>query len=144
MGATLGAVREAIAEARGSGAQVALTASDSTLVERHRDDLLQVLADGVDVLFANADEARTLGGSHDLAEASSRIAGLCPLVATTDGHKGSAIYGLGRAGARVASSVISQRGARLGAEDARQLAARLPMHMHLTSRLERRGMTRGG
>ena len=186
MGATLGAVREAIAEARGSGAQVALTASDSTLVERHRDDLLQVLADGVDVLFANADEARTLGGSDDLAEASSRIAGLCPLVATTDGHKGSAIYGLGRAhripphwmpappvdtcgagdayaagvlyallqgagvdgmgraGARVASSVISQRGARLGAEDARQLAARLPMHMHLTSRLERRGMTRGG
>jgi len=46
-------------------------------------------------------------------------------------------------GARVASSVISQRGARLGAEDARQLVARLPMHMHLTSRLERRGMTRG-
>ena len=57
--------------------------------------------------------------------------------------QGAGLDGMGRAGARVASSVISQRGARLGAEDARQLVARLPMHMHLTSRLERRGMTRG-
>ena len=185
MGATLGAVREAIAEARAAGAQVALTASDSTLVERHREDLLGVLAGGVDILFANADEARVLGGSEDVATASAALAGMCPLVATTDGHKGSCLYGMGRthnvpphwmpappvdtcgagdayaagvlyallqgagldgmgrAGARVASSVISQRGARLGAEDARQLVARLPMHMHLTSRLERRGMTRG-
>merc|ERR1719160_1241945 len=96
MGATLGAVREAIAEARAAGAQVALTASDSTLVERHREDLLGVLAGGVDILFANADEARVLGGSEDVATASAALAGMCPLVATTDGHKGSCLYGMGR------------------------------------------------
>merc|ERR1719160_2335808 len=96
LGATLGAVREAIAEARAAGAQVALTASDSTLVERHREDLLGVLAGGVDILFANADEARVLGGSEDVATASAALAGMCPLVATTDGHKGSCLYGMGR------------------------------------------------
>merc|ERR1719364_452793 len=31
--------------------------------------------------------ARVLGGSEDVATASAALAGMCPLVATTDGHK---------------------------------------------------------
>ena len=50
---------------------------------------------------------------------------------------GASIRGMGYAGARVSSTVISQSGARLKAEDAHKLSEVLPMMMYESTRLRR-------
>ena len=47
------AFRVAAATAHDAGRKVALTLSDSFCVDRHRDDFLDLVAGGVDILFAN-------------------------------------------------------------------------------------------
>ncbi len=49
--------------------------------------------------------------------------------------RGASIRGMGYAGARVSSTVISQRGARLKEEDAQKLAEVLPMLMFEKTKL---------
>ncbi len=55
------ALRRAIAVARGAGRQVALSLSDPFCVDRHREDFLHLMAEEVDVLFANEAEILRLG-----------------------------------------------------------------------------------
>ena len=74
------AMHAAMDAARAAGTQVAFTLSDSFVVDRHRDDLLQLLDQGrIDILFANEAEIRQLAGEGDLNAALSAIA---PNVAT--------------------------------------------------------------
>ena len=54
------AARKAIAAARKGGAQVSLSLSDSFCVGRFRDEFLALMADHLDILFANEDEAKAL------------------------------------------------------------------------------------
>ena len=91
MAGTVGAIREAIAAAKRAGTLVALTASDTSLVDRYRADLLDLLDGQVDILFANGAESEALTGLADVRAASMRLAERCPLVAVTDGSKGSVL-----------------------------------------------------
>lgn len=163
MEGTKQAIAEAVDIARESGTLVALTASDATVVQRHRDELLEILPK-VDLLFANKTEAEALVGAMTAAQCAAALGGLCSLVAVTDGSHGSFVsalghvqhvpafwtdappldtcgagdayaagllfgmlkgldvYGMASVGARVASTVIRQRGARLSQADAERLA----------------------
>lgn len=50
---TLATRLQVIDVARGAGTVVALTAGDANVVRRHRLEILDVLREGVDILFAN-------------------------------------------------------------------------------------------
>lgn len=158
------AIRLAVAWARRHGTSVALTASDVTVVRRHRRAFLALLPH-VDVLFANSAEARALVREADAGACASRLSRTCPFVVVTDGPRGAHVVSRGRAhhvpshhvdlplvdtcgagdayaagvlygmcrdmdvattahvGARVASAVLGQTGARLSRAGAERLAS---------------------
>ena len=75
--------------ARKNGVKVALTASDASCVDRHRDLLVPLIQNDVDLLFANAREARVLSGADNNQAAFQVLSGWCQGVAVTDGEHGS-------------------------------------------------------
>jgi len=81
----------AVAVARKNGVKVALTASDASCVDRHRDILVQLIQNDVDLLFANASEARALSGADNNDAALQVLSGWCEGVAVTDGEHGSMV-----------------------------------------------------
>ncbi|MHB8189282.1 MAG: adenosine kinase [Ferrimicrobium sp.] len=56
------------AVARRYGVQVALSLSDTSVVQRHRDQLARLLSTSVDIVFANAEEGAALTGRDDPRE----------------------------------------------------------------------------
>lgn len=82
---------EAAGIAKQAGATVALTLSDPFCVDRHRQDFLSFIREGVDLLFANEREALSLYETEDFDEACRRISADCGLVAVTRSAKGSVI-----------------------------------------------------
>ncbi|MBB5684169.1 adenosine kinase [Sphingobium boeckii] len=85
-----GAMREAIAIARGAGRKVAFTLSDTFCISRHRGDFLKLIADGdVDILFANEAEILSLTELDDFEAAVSRIAAQVPLLVVTRSEQGA-------------------------------------------------------
>ncbi|MHC4167997.1 MAG: adenosine kinase [Planctomycetota bacterium] len=74
-----------------SGVKVALTASDAGCVDRHRDLLVQLIKNDVDLLFANAREARALSGADNNQAALRILSGWCEGAAVTDGEHGSLV-----------------------------------------------------
>ena len=81
----------AVAFARKNGVKVALTASDANCVDRHRDLLVHLIRNDVDLLFANTREARALSGADNNNEALRMLSGWCECVAVTDGENGSMV-----------------------------------------------------
>ena len=81
----------AVAVARKNGVKVALTASDVGCVDRHRDLLVPLIQNDVDLLFANAREARALSGADTNDGAFRVLSGWCEGVAMTDGKHGSMV-----------------------------------------------------
>ena len=77
--------------ARGAGRLVALTLSDSFVVDRHRAGLVAFSDAEVDVLFANSDEITSLFETDDFDAAVAAIRGRCSIAAVTRGEKGSVI-----------------------------------------------------
>ncbi len=80
-----------VAVARTNGVKIALTASDVNCVDRHRDLLVQLIQNDVDLLFANAREARALSGADNNQAAFRMLSGWCQGVAVTDGEHGSLV-----------------------------------------------------
>jgi len=80
-----------VAVARSNGVKIALTASDPGCVDRHRDLLVQLIRNDVDLLFANAREARALSGADNNEAAFRVLSGWCEGVAVTDGEHGSLV-----------------------------------------------------
>jgi sugar/nucleoside kinase (ribokinase family) len=74
-----------------AGRQVALTLSDSFCVERFLDGFRQLVADTVDVLFANEAELTMLYETDDVDDALERAAGDCGLVVVTKSERGSSV-----------------------------------------------------
>ena len=99
-------ILQAVTIARESGVKVALAASDADCVVRHRDPLLQFIENGVDLLFANAQEARALSGTDNDKEALQVLSGWCEGVAVTDGEHGSTVSANGKA-VKIAPYVVS-------------------------------------
>ncbi|KAL2649586.1 hypothetical protein R1flu_017714 [Riccia fluitans] len=91
---TVETIARACRNTREKGILVALTASDLSCVNRHREKMWDVMSESADMIFCNVDEARALLGS-DISLTPSMAAGLlskcCPLVSVTDGARGSYI-----------------------------------------------------
>jgi len=73
-----------------AGRKVALSLSDPFCVERHRDSFLTLLADHVDLVFANEAELTALYRT-DLDQALSAVRGHVELAAVTRGELGSVV-----------------------------------------------------
>ena len=89
------AFRKALGIAHAAGGRVCLSLSDSFCVERHRAELRDLVANHIDVLFANEDEAMALYevGDFDAALAAARAD--CAVAALTRSAKGSVVAGDG-------------------------------------------------
>ena len=87
---TTDAVELAIEQARASGVLVALSLSDPFLVERHG-EALKELADRVDLLFANEEEARRFTGAADLSASLDALERPGLMTAVTLGAQGAVL-----------------------------------------------------
>jgi sugar/nucleoside kinase (ribokinase family) len=85
------AFRKASKVARASGRKVALSLSDSFCVGRYRDEFRDLIADHIDIVFANDDEIKSLYETDDLAVATDLVAKIAPLVFITLGAEGSLV-----------------------------------------------------
>lgn len=85
------AFRRVVEIARGAECKVALTLSDSFCVDRHRIEFHEFMRSGVDLLFANENELKSLYETDDFATAAARIAGDVPLAVLTRSAKGSVV-----------------------------------------------------
>eukprot|EP00241_Pyramimonas_parkeae_P002025 CAMPEP_0114247574 /NCGR_PEP_ID=MMETSP0058-20121206/13096_1 /TAXON_ID=36894 /ORGANISM="Pyramimonas parkeae, CCMP726" /LENGTH=487 /DNA_ID=CAMNT_0001360891 /DNA_START=366 /DNA_END=1829 /DNA_ORIENTATION=+ len=89
---TIASIKRALVTAKKSGVTVALTASDRSCVDKHRDEFWELLRSGsVDVFFANAAEAEAMTGlpHSDRREAVAELGKHAKVVVVTDGSHGS-------------------------------------------------------
>jgi sugar/nucleoside kinase (ribokinase family) len=77
--------------AAAAGRQVALSLSDSFCVARHRDSFRELVANHVDILFANEAEIKSLYETSSFDEAAQHVRGQTKLAALTRGEKGSVL-----------------------------------------------------
>jgi sugar/nucleoside kinase (ribokinase family) len=85
------AFRRALAIAHEHGRRVALSLSDAFCVDRHRAEFLALVADHVDVLFANEAELKSLYQVDDFDAALQRVRAHCEIAALTRSEKGSVV-----------------------------------------------------
>jgi sugar/nucleoside kinase (ribokinase family) len=84
------AMTRAMGVAREAGTKVAFTLSDSFVVERHRADLLKLLAERrIDILFANQAEAQALAQTEDFATAIATLRGTVETLVVTRHEHGA-------------------------------------------------------
>jgi sugar/nucleoside kinase (ribokinase family) len=89
------AFAKAAAFAHGTGRKIALTLSDSFVVERHRAGLKAFIEAQVDLLFANEAELLALYETTDFDEACEQLLRHCDLAAVTRSEKGSVVLSKG-------------------------------------------------
>ena len=78
------AMRTAIGHAKAAGRKVAFTLSDAFVIDRHRDDFLALMADGlIDILFANQTEICSLNQNDDFEASVALSAASVPLLVVT-------------------------------------------------------------
>ncbi len=112
---TEAAVAQAVAAARDSGTQVALSLSDPFWVELHG-EALAALLDRVDLLFGNEQEACGLAGTDDVDSAVSALAERCATVVVTRGSAPVVVANGGRV-IQVAAQPVSDLVDTTGAGD---------------------------
>ncbi|MFT5577004.1 MAG: sugar/nucleoside kinase (ribokinase family) [Bermanella sp.] len=83
---------EAHAIARERGVKTALSFSDPGMVEFFRDGLLEMLGDGVDMVFCNEDEALGWAQTKHLDAAVETLKGVAKTFAITLGAKGALVF----------------------------------------------------
>jgi len=85
------AFAKAAALSHGAGRKIAITLSDSFVVERHRDALLGFIETQCDVVFANASEVCSLFRTTNFDAAVKALAGKVEIAAVTRSEQGSII-----------------------------------------------------
>jgi sugar/nucleoside kinase (ribokinase family) len=85
------AIRKAAAAARGARRRVALTLSDPLCVDRHREEFRALVADEIDVLFANEAEICSLYEVDDFDAALQQVRRHCRVGALTRSEQGSVV-----------------------------------------------------
>ena len=84
------AMYRAIEIARAADRKVAFTLSESVCLAGRREAFADLIdSGGVDLLFANRDEALQLTGTHDLGQALARLAAKVPTLVITSGAEGA-------------------------------------------------------
>jgi sugar/nucleoside kinase (ribokinase family) len=83
--------RKASELARAGGKKVALSLSDPFCVDRHRDEFLDLVKSGVDILFANEAELLSLYKAESFEAAINHARDTCALSIVTRSAKGSLI-----------------------------------------------------
>lgn len=78
--------------AKKSGIKIALTFSDPAMVEYFKDDVNDILRDGVDLLFCNEQEIKLWAGTDDLETACNAMEYKAKQFAITRGAKGALVY----------------------------------------------------
>ncbi len=86
------AIRKACQAAKGAGRKVSLSLSDPFCVDRHRDDLLTLIRDDVDILFGNEDEIFSLYQAADMEGAIARLREARVLACMTRSAKGAVVF----------------------------------------------------
>jgi sugar/nucleoside kinase (ribokinase family) len=102
------AFRQAAAIARGAGRRVALTLSDSFCVDRHRAEFLQLIRNGIDILFANESEITSLYETSSFDEAARRAASDLKLAVLTRSARGSMIFSEGATPVSVPAAPVAK------------------------------------
>lgn len=90
------AFARAIEIAKKNGGRVALTLSDPFCVERHRDAFRRMIAEHVDLLFANRAEIMSMYQTDDFEAALAQGAADVAILAATEGEKGAHILSDGQ------------------------------------------------
>ena len=85
------ASRKAMRAAKGAGAQVALSLSDSFCVGRFRDEFLDLIQNDLDILFANEDEAKSLFETEDFAIVTEHLKAWGGIAAVTRSAQGCVV-----------------------------------------------------
>ncbi|MGB3739989.1 MAG: adenosine kinase [Pontixanthobacter sp.] len=84
------AMRRAIAVAREAGREVAFTASESFVIERHGDDFRALIDEGlIDILFVNHHELATLTGREDIEDGIAALKDKVPTLVVTRSADGA-------------------------------------------------------
>lgn len=78
--------------ARDAQARTALSLSDPAMVQYFREGLLEMIGDGVDLLFCNRDEAMGFTGTHSLEGAAQALQDYCRTFAITCGADGALVF----------------------------------------------------
>jgi sugar/nucleoside kinase (ribokinase family) len=84
-------IRTALDAARRAGTAVAFTLSDGFCVDRHRESFLQLVAEDVDILFANETEICSLYQTSDFEHAASKVSDHVRIACLTRSELGSVI-----------------------------------------------------
>ncbi len=94
--ATSETAREAVAEARGiareAGVRTAISLSDPNIVSHFGVQLREMIGDGVDLLFANEDEAKELTGTKRIEDAIDALGSSAREFVVTRGPKGAIVF----------------------------------------------------
>jgi sugar/nucleoside kinase (ribokinase family) len=85
-----GAMRSAVEIAHSAGRQVAFTLSESVCIPGRREAFLEMIDSGaIDLVFANADEARQLTGGSSLEASLAELSAKVPTLVVTCGANGA-------------------------------------------------------
>lgn len=87
-----GAAIEARKAAEHAGVKTALSLSDPNMVKFFKDGLMEMIGDGVDLIFANEEEAMGMAESTDLNEAAAYLKTISKGFAITRGPKGALVF----------------------------------------------------
>jgi sugar/nucleoside kinase (ribokinase family) len=90
------AFRKAVTVAKRAGRQVALSLSDGFCVDRHRAEFKSLIADGIDIVFANEGEINALYETSNFADAARTAATQMKMAVLTRGAQGSLILSAGQ------------------------------------------------
>jgi sugar/nucleoside kinase (ribokinase family) len=74
-----------------AGRKIALSLSDPFCVERHKKELLELVDQHVDILFANEREICALYDAPEIEDAMAAVRGRCEMIALTLSEKGSMV-----------------------------------------------------
>lgn len=83
-------LEKAIATAKAKGMKIALDMASYNIVEENREYMIRMIQDGIDIIFANEEEAKALTGVEG-EEALHQIAKLCDIAIVKLGAKGSLV-----------------------------------------------------
>lgn len=78
--------------AQANNTKTALSLSDPAMVQFFRDGLVEMIGDGVDLIFCNRDEALGFTQTHSLADASTALKKYCKQFAITCGSEGALVF----------------------------------------------------